>query len=730
MVRADRVYVGWQYAPLHPDPGPLPRRPAPPSAEQVNPGWVDAQRREERRLSLPFKVTGATSVGVTGLLLALGLTGLLNYSLTGLGVAVCLAIAVASARGVWRGEQGLRGQIAAEEQRVEKIRAIQRSRLAARQEQHARRVRAWESRRDAFDRQLQWYAVSLPGEIDRVDLAGGTLAGWSAVLTMVAAPRLDAGGDVTVLDLTEGAVAQDLLAAARRSGIEPLVWVMPGDLPRLDLGTGLDADALADVLAATVAASEQGAGAGGPATSASIDSTILHRILGVLGGTASIAQVTAALRVLAQVGDPRDDVQAGLLTADQFERVTTLFGRAAADRVVIERAWAIESRLRKLDRLGSAPVALPPTRLRVACLDRRVGALGNRVLGTYMAVALTHMLRQAPAGPRWQQTLCVLGAEKLSAEVLDRLLEAGEISGTGLVVGYRSIPGYVKERLGRGNAAVAFMRLGNAEDARVASEQIGTEHRFVVSQLTDTVGTSLTETVGDSYTSTVGTADSVADSASVSDSQGSSRGRGRTRQDAFAPFGHFSGSQSRDSSESHGTSDSRSITAGISSSTAWGISTSRAVGTSSSAARTVQRSREFLVEQHELQQLPPSAVIVTYASPDGRRVVLADANPGIIALPTSTLLSLEEALDAMAAGPASGAGAAGEAGPAGDAGVARGAGLAGGAGGAGGAPGAGAVPRYPGRGLPPEPGPEGPSPAEPPPNLGPPPERLDWRRPR
>ena len=387
---------------------------------------------------------------------------------------------------------------------------------------------------------------------------------------------------------------------------------------------------------------------------------------------------------------------------------------------MIERAWAIESRLRKLDRLGSAPVALPPTRLRVACLDRRVGALGNRVLGTYMAVALTHMLRQAPAGPRWQQTLCVLGAEKLGAEVLDRLLEAAEISGTGLVVGYRSIPGHVKERLGRGNAAVAFMRLGNAEDARVASEQIGTEHRFLVSQLTDTIGTSLTDTVGDSYTSTVGTADSVADSASVSDSQGSSRGSGRTRQDSFAPFGHFSGSQSRDSSESHGTSDSRSITAGISSSTAWGISTSQAAGTSRSAARTVQRSREFLVEQHELQQLPPSAVIVTYASPHGRRAVLADANPGIIALPTSTLLSLEEALDAMAAGSAGGA-----PGPVGDP-----------PGAAGGASAAGAVPQHPGQAphpgqaLPPEPGPDGPSAAEPPPNLGPPPERLDWRRPR
>src|ERR1700733_686142 len=672
-VRADRVYLGWLYAPLHPDPGPLPRRPAPPATEQVNPGWVAAQRREERRLSRPLKVTCAASAALAGLLLALGLTGLLNYSLTGLGVAVFLAAAAVSGRAIRRSRQDLREQLAAEEQRVEKIREVQRNRLAARQEQHARQVRAWEGRRE---------------EVDRVDLAGGTLPGWSALLTMIAAPRLSAGGDVTVLDLTEGAVAGDLLAVARRSGIEPLIWVLPGDLPRLDLGTGLDGDALADVLAATVAAAEQGVSASGPAGSAPVDNTILRRILGVLGPEASIAQVTAALRVLAQVGDPREHLQGGLLTPDQVDRVTALFGRAAADRVVIERAWAIESRLRRLDQLGSAPVPLPRSRVRVACLDRRGGAPGEKGPGAHPTVALPPVLRKAAAGPRWRHTVCLLGAEKLGADVLDQLLEACEISGTGLVIGYRSIPGHVRERLGRGNAAIAFMRLGNADDARVASEQIGTEHRFLVSQLTDTVGTSVTDTAGDSYTSTVGTADSVADSASVSEGYGSQRGRGRTRQDAFAPFGHVTGSQSKDASESHGTSDSRSITAGISSGTTWGISTSTAVGTSSSIARTSQRSREFLVEQHELQRLPPSAVIVTYASPTGRHVVFADANPGIIALPTATLLSVEDAVSADAA--AAGSMTPAEAGlqvaePAGD---------------------------------------------EPPPNLGPPPERLDWRRPR
>ncbi len=747
-VRADRVYVGWQYALLHPDPGPLPRRPVPPAAEQINPGWVAAQRREESRLSQPLKLACGGSVALAAVLLALWQAGVLNAALTGLGVVACLAGAARSGRAVWAGQRDLSARVAAERQRVDVIQAAQQRRLASWQEAHARMFTEWQSRRAAFDRQLHWYAVGLPAEIDRVDVAGGTLAGWSAMLTMIAAPRLAAGGEVTVLDLTEGGVAHDLLAVAGRSGIEPLVWVLPADLPRLDLGTGLDRDAFADLLATTVSAGGQP----GVAADPSHDNAIVDRVLDVLGDEASIAQVTAALRALAQVGDPRGDLQAGLLSEEQLTKITALYGRGAADRVVIDRAWALESRLRKLESLASAPVSLPSSRLRVAWLDRRAGAFGNKVLGAYLTAAMTQLLRQAPvapAGQRWQHTLCVLGAEKLSGEVLDGLCDGAEISGTGLVIAYRSIPAHVQERLGRGNAAVAFMRLGNAEDAKTASEQIGTEHRFVLTQLTDTIGTSVTDTGGDSYTSTVGTADSVADSVSTSDTAGRSRGRGRSRQDSFAPFGHFTGSVSRDSSYSRSVSDSRSLTAGINESTAWGLNTSRAVGGNESLARTAQRCREFLVEQHELQQLPPSAMIVSYAAREGRQVVLADANPGIMALPTATLVSLAEArqvpeLAMRVRGWARPGGAAGEGGAhAGGAGpVARagpgfgsaarpaGGGDAGGADAGGGDGGA-----RPGRLRWPPPGGmpmKAPSPwpvpdEEPPPNVGPPPKRLDWR---
>ncbi len=721
--RADRVYLGWQHALVHPDPGPPPRRPVPPEQEQLNQGWVAAQRREENRLSRPLKLTAGGCVAGAALVVALLLAGILNTALTSLMLAAALILAGICGRGIWRGEQDLRGRVEREKQRVARARGAAESQLFGWQEEHARRFRDWQARERAFGGQLQWYAVALPDEIDRVDVAGGTLSGWSAMLTMIAGPRLAAGGEVTVLDLSEGAVAGDLLAVARGSGLDPLVWVLPADLPGFDLGVGLPRAALADVLAMSAAT---GGGRPGPADPAQ-DHAILDRIVEAIGGEPSIAQVTAGLRALAQVGDPRQDIGRGLLTAGQLTEIMALYGRGAADRVVIERAWALEARLRTLETLGSAPVSLPRSRLRVVAMDRAAGGPGAAVLGSYVTVALTQVLRQAPPGLPWQHTICLTGAEKLGGEVLDRLCDGCEATKTGLVLAYRSLPGHVRERLGRGNAAIAFMRLGNAEDAKAASEQIGTAHRFVLTQLTDTVGSSVTDTAGDSYTSTVAAADSVSLSITDSETTGRSRGRGHATA-GFGPFGSHTGSASRDSSRSWGSSDTASITEGITLSTAWGVSTSRAIGANSSLARTTARSREFLVEQHELQQLPPSAMIVSYASRQGRRVLMADANPGILALPAATLHSLEELRESapMAAGPAVGR-------PAGP-GPGRPPGPAG-ADGNGAAAGRGAE------------GPAGPGPvpatdrdpaAAPvswrdaegklPPNLGPPPEPLDWRK--
>jgi hypothetical protein len=636
LLKPGRVYVGWRYAQVHADPGPPPRRPKPPEAEPMSSEWVAARRQDENLFNRPLKIA-ATGAGVAIVLfLIAGFFAVLPWTFAAVGVVACFFVLLITGYSMWQGERAVRARVAAEKQRVQRIREDRQRKLNDAHAEHARAYEEWEQRRQAYETQAEWYAVTVPQGVDRLDIAGGTLSGWSAMVTMIGSARLAGGSEVTVLDLTEGAIARDLVELARDRGDDPLVWVLPGDLPRLDLTQDLGPEALADVLSLVVSVSEEQS----TTRDLSFDNSILERVLGVFGGRARIPQITAALRALAQVGDPRDDLRMNLFTDDQLAKITTMFGRGAADRVVIERAWALESQLRKLEALGSDPVLVPHARLRVVATDRRAGVLTNRILGTYVTTALTHVMRAADSATEpWGHTLFVCGSEKLRGDVLDRLIDACEATSTGLVLMYRSIPAHVRERLGRGHAAVGFMRLGNADDARVAAEHIGADQPLVVAQLTDSVGDTVPDLKGESYISTV--------------------------------------------NGIHGVTTTAESTAGLPEGigylTEWGRSTSVAASRVGSNGEAGSRWREFRVEPSELQQLPPTAMIFTHDSAAGRRILLIDANPGIITLPTVDVQEYEDAT--------------GERPP--------------------------ALPR-----------PRHAKPAEeaPPPNLGPPPERLDFRR--
>jgi hypothetical protein len=564
------------------------------------------------------------------------LTGSLPGGLALLISAVATLVAGRSGSHLGRARYALARQVRAEEDRVARVREVRREQRTAEREEYARKLRGWQQRAATSARRAHWHPVTLPVTVSRMDVAGGTIAGWSALLATMAVARLAAGGEVTVVDLTGGEVAADLLTVVRQQGARPLRWRLPADLPRLNLGADFSRDLLADVLARTVAAAGgPGATPGGQRDPAE-DAAVLRRVLAVLGDGATLAKLTAALRAVGEIGGPADHLRPAELTSDQLARLGTLAGRGAGP-VLIERAWAMESRLQALSPLASGLVSQPASVLRVACLDGQAAPLDSGTIGAYLVIALAETLRRTRPGPRWQQGVFLFGAERLPADVLDRLCDAAELTGTGLLLGYRSIPPHVRDLLGRGDAAVAFMRLGNAADALHAAEHIGTEHRFVVSQLTDTVGASVSDTAGDSFTGTAGTAHSVADSMAVTETAGRSRGSGRSRAGGFAPFAGLTGSASRDVSLSAALSDSRSVSVGISTGTSWGLSTSRTVGTTGSATLAAQRVRELLVEANELQQLPPSALVLCYPGSRGRRVLLADANPAIMTLPTATL---------------------------------------------------------------------------------------------
>jgi len=125
-----------------------------------------------------------------------------------------------------------------------------------------------------------------------------------------------------------------------------------------------------------------------------------------------VAQINAALRVLGHIGDPYEDARLGLLTNAQIDQFAAMYGRAAGP-LVVERAWAMESQLRKLDSTGRDPGPGPRSRLRVVAMGQGAGVAGQAVLGTYVAAGLTPVIRRATGGVPWQHTLFLLGAERL-----------------------------------------------------------------------------------------------------------------------------------------------------------------------------------------------------------------------------------------------------------------------------------------------------------------------------
>ncbi len=381
-----RMCLGWQYATPHPEPGPPPRRPTPPEQERLNPEWAAAQRREENLLNRPLKAAFAIAVGLGLVAIALGAAGSLDALVAGLGAICCALIAAVSGYAVWQGQRALRSRLADEQARVGKIRAAQESRLFAWQAEHATRVREWQALRFAYEHQKRWYAVCVPDGAHRVDVAGGTLSGWSAMLTTAGANRLAAGGEITVLDLSEGSVALDLIGFARASGVDPLVWVLPEDLPRLDLGTGLAKDALADLLSQVASVTEEQ----GSARDLSLDSALLERVIDVLAGNtqrqATVASVAAGLRAL------------GLTTAEAT-------GDSESLALALQRSREFLVEQHELQQLPASAMIITyagPASRRVALADANPGIGG---LNSATQLTLEEFRGRAASGPGKAQDL-------------------------------------------------------------------------------------------------------------------------------------------------------------------------------------------------------------------------------------------------------------------------------------------------------------------------------------
>lgn len=622
-----RTYLGWRHRILLPPPGPAPRRPAPSDARTVSEEWIAGQRDSEAQTNRPLYFALAGLVLVAFLCPALWLMRVLPGSLAMGGVLACAAIAAPVAFALVQSRQVIVERLERAEERLAAERAERERILRERQREHATRYTEWQAASRAYEAQPRWYGMTVPVGVSAVVVVGGADTGWSALLTTIGVSRLREGGDLTVVDLTGHGVARELVRLARRCAVEPRRWVLPADLPRMTLGTNLDAGQRARILSAVAAAT-------GRAEDVDADETLLLRLLEVLGQDVDIARLIGGLRALLTPADDEaeDDPALALLTPDERTRVRE---RCADDPEVRERAWALEKRLSPFEAVGTRADDAAYAQVKIISTDRASGTAAARVYGTYAVAALSELLETREPGPAVPggraprvrpdriRTVVVCGAEILPPEEVEQVLNAAGDGGVEVVLMFRqAVPAAVRH-LSDPSCLPVVMRQPERDErvARVVAEAIdgsGSDREDLeIHRLTEVIG----EAVGDSVTEPDG-----------------DDGKGPDEELLFPSPHTESGALIRNAAAAISPLD---LVRHVRSATAWGRATAQAAEIDTPITWTEEEettARISGLDAESLRELPPTAALVlTSAGP-----VLTDTNPGILTLSTATLATAED----------------------------------------------------------------------------------------
>ena len=468
-------------------------------------------------------------------------------------------------------------------------------REVARERRHDTAVQAWSERRVAFDEQEdrrlagvpQWVPTPAPGH-RRIDVVGGNLWGWEAFLTVFGSSAMMARGPMVVLDLSGERVVEELARGAVASGLAVDMQVLPAGLADSDLLVGLDVPSLVDIFIESLYAGDSQVGRGARV----VDSRVLTALCRTLAeGGLTMPRIAAGARAL--LGEPASGEE--LSTAERLHLADNVFSENYRTQTS-DSLRQIEALADALGGLGRRVEPRPAAGLRCVSLATswRSGA------GDFLADVLVAWAGRQVAGGADVATLVVVGADELAARHLERLSDLCNRRGTRLVVMFRHLREATFRMLGAG--PVAFMNLGNPEEAGRAADFIGREHRFEISQLTQSVGGDQTH--------------------SRSDSTGGSRGSSQT---AGRDQGLSSGGLAHKPTRTWGRSQSSTQ----SSDQNWGQSVTSSQGENWSRAESRQRVYEYAVEPRVLQQLPDYAMLLVEHAPTGVAVKAVEINPEI-----------------------------------------------------------------------------------------------------
>jgi hypothetical protein len=462
----------------------------------------------------------------------------------------------------------------------------------AQQEQqraHQAACAVWEQRRiqheaaeqAKVDQLDEWGAADPPPGTRRVDIVGGSLWGWEALLTVFGASLLRSRGSLVVVDFTGEAACRELVRLAEETGTPVEVKLLPGQLAETNLLSGLTARQLVDALIESM----YGDVPTGSRADRAQDDRILSAVCDALGDDLTMARVADGLRVL--MGEPGEHPALG---PRERQRIADELFADEFKRQVHPNLRRIESYIHPLESLGSqAPGEMTAA---LTCLvDESDGRSARREL--LKDLIIQWLIRRVSAQSLPCRSLVIVGADEVSHLHIERFTDLCERRGIRLVLLFRHLREASVHAIGGG--AVGFMRLANHEEARQAAEFIGRQHRFVLSELTRTLGGNDTHSVADSV------------------GQQTQRGGGWTAS------GHHS---------NWGVSRN------------WSQTITRAEGTNWSDTAAAQRVYEYAVEPRALQDLPDYALLLVKGQGNGSVLQPVECNPEIVMLPRMTMQPL------------------------------------------------------------------------------------------
>jgi hypothetical protein len=598
---------GWEYldvAPARVDAGPEPQWVEPPPPSDVMNDLADQQTQARARMT--------SRIGITA-----GVALLLLFMDGGLALLAMLAGGAWTAAPIMLPARRMKLEYDAWQAHCAAEYAAFQAHLQQRHAWIAARHRDEQMRIAAAPR---FQHVTLQSATTQVDVFGDTTDGWASLLTTAGSSLLRSGTPVVLLDLTGEHVGTDLIGMAAAAGID----TADVELPRRAADFRLLEDLTPDEVAELVAEVARGPWPKGEDLRG-LHADLLRTVTERLDAPVTARRLAAGLRTLRRVHSPdHDDV----LTDIEFARIRNHVDSAGQTERVQSELHALTTVVDGLVSNAATGTAHRWRHLSVVSTDadrRRKKHLDR--------LAFHRVLHDLASGQLCRGTvLMVAGSDSLDLESLESMARQSRRGGVRLVLFMEKLRDELTHLVGRSGSATIFMRLGNADEARVAAEHVGRGHKLVLSALTSQIGDSFTQGSAESAGTQDGesrrTSTTVSTTTSTENSSGVSRERHRDR--FGIPMGN-AGTRTLHHGSAHGSSASRSRSESVSSSRSktWAATSSYTDEVSRSTSDTYARTYDFHTEPTCFQNLAPTAFVLVEPGASGRRVVMGDCNPGI-----------------------------------------------------------------------------------------------------